>query len=83
VIMAGGETFTGNSGTPYVAGRQETVGPADVRMALMLGWVQPDEPPAEAWSGANHPDMLTVELAAIKARLTALEALVKPGSVIA
>jgi hypothetical protein len=83
VIMSRGRSFTGLSGFSYTEGKQEEVGPADVRIALMLGWVQPDDPPAGVWSGQNRPDMLTVTLKDFEARIAALEALIKPASVIA
>jgi hypothetical protein len=81
VIANGGKTFVGNSGTTYTEGKQESIGPADVRQALMLGWVQPDDAPAGVWSGENHPDMLTVTLKDFEARIAALERLIKPVAV--
>jgi FtsP/CotA-like multicopper oxidase with cupredoxin domain len=73
--MSGGQTFTGVTGATYTAtpGALIEVGPGDVRMALMMGWVQPDEVAGGTWSGSNKPDMLTVKLADIERRLSALE----------
>jgi hypothetical protein len=84
VLGIDGQTFTGLTGATYTAGKQEEIGPGDVRQALMFGWkAPPEDASGGAWSGQNHPDMLTVTLKDFEARIAALEALVKPASVIA
>lgn len=75
MLMSGGQTFTGVSGTTYESTPDLIeIGGGDVRLALMNGWVQPDRPSGGVWSGDNHPDMLTVQLADFEKRISALEA---------
>jgi hypothetical protein len=85
MLMGGGQAFTGVSGESYSApgGDLIEVGSGDVRLALMNGWVQPDDPPGGTWLGENHPDMLAVKIKDMESRIAALEALVKPNSVAA
>jgi hypothetical protein len=58
MLMSGGTSFQGNSGTIYGAGTTPLVGPGDVRQALINGWVpspiQPSSP------SASFPAMIVV-----------------------
>ena len=73
MIMQGGEAFTGNSGFSYEANAPTEIGPADVRMALMLGWTAVKYPTGGVYSAPDLPDMLTVHLMTIDKRLAQLE----------
>ena len=79
MMMLNGESFTGNSGFSYKGGVAQSVGPADVRRALMEGWVPIQIGDSAPWAPmeANplvaHLNAIDAELADVKAQLAALK----------
>ena len=83
MMMLNGESFVGNSGTEYLSGSAQSVGPADVRQALMHFWQPVEYTGSSAWISkesdplVTHLQGLASDITSLKDRVEKLEAPVK------